>query len=83
MPSQPSDLHFLTIAEASRLIAAKQLSPVELTQAFLDRIEALDPQLDAFILLTAELAREQAQARPRRRSRPATIAGRCTAFRSA
>ena len=33
---------FLTIAEASRLIAARELSPVELTEACLRRIETLD-----------------------------------------
>jgi len=30
-----SDLHFLTIADAARLIERRQLSPVALTQAFL------------------------------------------------
>jgi aspartyl-tRNA(Asn)/glutamyl-tRNA(Gln) amidotransferase subunit A len=44
------DLHYLTIAEASRLIRAGSLSPVELTKAFLDRIPALDPQLHAYLL---------------------------------
>ena len=37
---------FLTIAEASRLIAAKRLSPVELVKELLARIEAIDPQLE-------------------------------------
>jgi aspartyl-tRNA(Asn)/glutamyl-tRNA(Gln) amidotransferase subunit A len=45
-----------TIAEASRKIAAKQLSPVELTQACLKQIEALNPRLDAFLLVTQERA---------------------------
>jgi len=43
---------FLTIAEASRLIAAKKLSPLELTRALLERISTLDPQLNAFITVT-------------------------------
>ena len=34
------DLEFLTIAEASKLIAGRKLSPVELTEAYLARIEA-------------------------------------------
>ena len=54
-------LHFLTIAEASRLIAARKLSPVELTRAFLARIEALGPQLNAYLLVTADLALAQAR----------------------
>jgi len=49
-------MHFLTIAEASRAIASRALSPVELTQAFLARIEALDPQLNAYLLVTADQA---------------------------
>ena len=49
-----SDLHFLTIAEASRLIRDRKLSPVELTRAFLDRIDAIDPQLNAYLLVTAD-----------------------------
>ena len=57
-----TESHFLTIAEASRLIAAKQLSPVELTNAYLDRIAALDSQLDSFVTLTADRARAEARA---------------------
>jgi aspartyl-tRNA(Asn)/glutamyl-tRNA(Gln) amidotransferase subunit A len=57
-----SELAFLTIAEASRLIAKRELSPVELTEACLHRIEALDKQLDSFVTLTAERARKEAKA---------------------
>ena len=56
------DLHFLTIAQASALIRARKLSPVEYTDALLKRIETFAPQLDAFITVTAELARKQARA---------------------
>ena len=55
-------MHFMTIAEASHLIAARKLSPVELTRAFLNRIAALDPQLNAYLLVTADRAMEQAKA---------------------
>lgn len=58
-------LDFLTIAEAAQLIAARELSPVELTQALLARIEALDPQINAFITVTADLALKQARAAER------------------
>jgi aspartyl-tRNA(Asn)/glutamyl-tRNA(Gln) amidotransferase subunit A len=51
-----------TIAEASRLIAAKQLSPVELTQACLERIDKLDGELHAFVHLTEERALNEARA---------------------
>ena len=52
----------LTIAEAGRLIAARQLSPVELTQAHLARIRALNPTLNAFVLVTEERAMADAHA---------------------
>ena len=44
-----SDLCFLTVAEAASLIAAKQLSPVELTHAYLNRIESLNGTLHAYV----------------------------------
>jgi aspartyl-tRNA(Asn)/glutamyl-tRNA(Gln) amidotransferase subunit A len=55
------ELHFKTIAELAALIRARRLSPVELTESLLIRIEALDPQLNAFITVTADLARKQAK----------------------
>ncbi len=59
--SPPTDLHWLTIADAARRIERRLLSPVELTDALIARIEALDPQLNAFLLPTPEKAREQAR----------------------
>ncbi|HUA53978.1 MAG TPA: amidase [Candidatus Sulfotelmatobacter sp.] len=55
-------MEFLTIAEAARRIAAKQLSPVELTQQCLARIKALDGTLNAFIRVTEERALADAKA---------------------
>ena len=52
---------FPTIAEAAQRIAARDLSPVELTRAVIARIEALDPQLNAYLLPTPELALDQAR----------------------
>ena len=56
-----TDLHFLTIAKAASLIEQRKLSPVALTRAFLDRIAAVDPQLNAYLLVTAEQALDQAR----------------------
>ena len=50
-----------TIAEAAKRIAAKQLSPVELTRACLDRVRALDDRLHAFVHLTEERALAEAR----------------------
>ena len=47
---------FLTIAEAGALIAKRELSPVELTQSRLTRIERLDRQLHSFIRVLGEKA---------------------------
>jgi aspartyl-tRNA(Asn)/glutamyl-tRNA(Gln) amidotransferase subunit A len=55
------DLAFLTIAEASILIKARQLSPVEYVEALIRRTETFDPQLHAYITPTFDLARQQAQ----------------------
>src|SRR5688572_5006535 len=55
-------LDFVTLAEAAKLIASREISPLELTRAKLARIEALDSQLNAFITVTADLALRQARA---------------------
>jgi aspartyl-tRNA(Asn)/glutamyl-tRNA(Gln) amidotransferase subunit A len=55
-------MSILTIAEASKLIAAKKLSPVELTKTHLDRIGRIDPQLNAFLMVTEERALADAKA---------------------
>jgi aspartyl-tRNA(Asn)/glutamyl-tRNA(Gln) amidotransferase subunit A len=54
-------LSFLSIRDAAAGLRAKQHSPVELTQAYLDRIEAIDGNLHSFATVTADLALEQAQ----------------------
>jgi aspartyl-tRNA(Asn)/glutamyl-tRNA(Gln) amidotransferase subunit A len=51
-----------TIAEAARLIAAKELSPLDLTRACLERVHKLDGQLHAFVHLTEERALAEARA---------------------
>jgi aspartyl-tRNA(Asn)/glutamyl-tRNA(Gln) amidotransferase subunit A len=54
-------LCFQSISQLSTLLAQGDVSPVELTQAYLDRIHAVDASLNSFITLTAEQARRQAQ----------------------
>lgn len=53
-------LHFLTVTEASRLIASRALSPVDLVEAFLARIDAVDGQIHSYITMLAERARAAA-----------------------
>jgi len=64
---------FLTIAEASRLIVGKRLSPVELVKELLARIEKIDPRLNSYLLVTERQALTAARAAER-----AVMAGRRT-----
>jgi len=53
---------YLTVAEAARLIERKELSPVELTESRLQRIERLDGRLNSFIRVLGDAARAEARA---------------------
>jgi aspartyl-tRNA(Asn)/glutamyl-tRNA(Gln) amidotransferase subunit A len=55
------EIHYLSVAQAGALIRKRKLSPVELATAYLERIETFDPQLNAFITVTPELALKQAR----------------------
>ena len=55
------ELEFISIAEASKLIANKKISPVELTDTLLNRVATLDPQVNSFITLTADIAKKAAK----------------------
>jgi aspartyl-tRNA(Asn)/glutamyl-tRNA(Gln) amidotransferase subunit A len=55
------ELTKLSIAEAGRRIAARELSPVELTRAYLERIERVNPRINSYITVTADRALEQAR----------------------
>jgi aspartyl-tRNA(Asn)/glutamyl-tRNA(Gln) amidotransferase subunit A len=56
-----SELCTITISEAASLLSARDVSPVDLTQACLERIERIDPALNAFITVTRDLALQQAR----------------------
>jgi len=55
------DLAFACIEEVARLYRKRKLSPVELTKLMLTRIEQLNPKLNAYITVTAEVALAQAK----------------------
>ena len=57
-----TELTDLTIAEAAKRIAGRQLSPVELAQAYLARIERLNPAINAYVMVTRDRAIADAQA---------------------
>jgi len=56
-----TDLTNLTIAELAPQLRERQLSPVELTEAYLQRIERLDGQLNSYIRVMADEARAAAR----------------------
>ena len=61
MTTSQTNLYHLTIREAAGLLKSGQLSPVELTQAFLDRIEATDDRLHSYIIVLKEQALDDAR----------------------
>ena len=62
MDDNSDRLYNLSILEASQLIRNRDLSPVELTEAFIDRIKDQNPFLNAYITVTEDLAFIQARA---------------------
>ena len=63
---QQRDLPFLTVAQLSQLIESREVSPVEATEAYLDRIDELDFKFNAYLAVSRhealEAAREAEQA---------------------
>mgnify|MGYP006288942381 CR=1 FL=1 len=58
----PYAFDFLSIADIAKRLEKKEISPVELAEAHLQRIHTLDPRLNAFLTITTDLARKQARA---------------------
>src|ERR1700726_5083101 len=56
-----NELAFLTVAEASALLASGAISPAELTEHHLRRIEALDGDLHCFLHVAADSALDEAR----------------------
>ena len=55
-----ADIAFAPAWKVRDMVAAKEVSPRELVDVFLERIESLDPKLNSYLTVTAELARESA-----------------------
>jgi aspartyl-tRNA(Asn)/glutamyl-tRNA(Gln) amidotransferase subunit A len=58
----PDDLVFASAVELSGLLRAREVSPVELTEAYLARIDRVAPTLNAFVTVTRERALSEARA---------------------
>jgi len=59
MPGE--EIFYLPLSELAKRIETKKLSPVELTQTYLDRSQKFGPRFHAYALLTPEIALEQAK----------------------
>ncbi len=57
-----SDLAYLGLVEIGALIKARKVSPVEVTRAMLDRIDALDKTLGSYATIMADSAQQEAKA---------------------
>ncbi len=55
------ELYELSIQEAHELLASRRISAEELTRAYLERVQRLDPQIKAYVTVSEELALEQAR----------------------
>lgn len=62
VPEPTDDLLFLGIRQVADLIRTREVSPVELTRRAIERIERLNPRLNAFITVTADWALALARA---------------------
>ena len=58
---QRSELPFLSVAELGRLIRSREVSPVEATEAYLERIDRIDGQLNSYITVCHDEARQAAR----------------------
>ena len=58
---QRSEIPFLSVAELARLIQSRQVSPVEATEAYLERIGRIDGRLNSYITVCHNEARQAAQ----------------------
>ena len=59
---QPAELLELSLAQAARLVKSKEISPVDLVSASLDRIKAVDGRLSSYISVFEDEARKVAKA---------------------
>jgi len=55
------EIPFLTASQLSKLIETKEVSPIEATEAYLDRIQEVDGKLNSYVTVTGEQALEAAR----------------------
>src|SRR5881392_4248566 len=60
-----TDLNWLSATEQAALIRSRKVSPVEIVDALLARIDKVNPRLNAFVLINADQARREAKSAER------------------
>ncbi len=60
-PAEPYQLAFMSVLELSELIRSRQVTSVELTRLYIDRLKRFGPQLECVVTLTEDLAMQQAR----------------------
>lgn len=65
LPNDPSDMAFLPVSELSALLRTRQVSSVELTKLYLDRLQRYNEKLNCVVNLTPDIAMRQAKAADR------------------
>ena len=60
-PGSDTDLAFLPVTHLARLVETGQVSSLELTELYLERLERFDPELHCVVSLTPDIARRQAE----------------------
>ncbi len=55
------DLHDLSIQQVHEYLSSRKVSSEELTRAYLERVQRLDPQIKSYVTVSEELALDQAR----------------------
>ena len=61
MADSTTNLYHMTIQDAAALLKNRELSPVELTRAFLDRIDSIDDKLHSYLVVLNDQALSDAR----------------------
>jgi aspartyl-tRNA(Asn)/glutamyl-tRNA(Gln) amidotransferase subunit A len=73
--SRPHDLTSLTVAQAAARLVNREITPLELANAYLARIDKLNKDLNAYVTVTRDLARREARALARGTRQQAPLFG--------
>jgi Asp-tRNA(Asn)/Glu-tRNA(Gln) amidotransferase A subunit family amidase len=60
-PADSSQLAFMSVLELSELVRSRQVTSVELTMLYIDRLKQFGPKLECVVTLTEDLAMQQAR----------------------